>query len=401
MPILNKLYEKIVKDNTFIEHDPTHPEYPDFVQDFCYRLRSVSASWRLTNQTSYIAVSFVYPKNVKNEELGFNFNLVISAGMKGGSHLCFLTKEDAENFAKKYVSAAVAPYISRDTLRVVRLDSHSDIPCYVESYFPPKIDSIAGTGRPLRVSPNLFARMMKKPNTYQKNPFSSQDADLTIKSTKALKNIDTIIPQIEKNLESLKKICSNVDLLVDYKKADTSVINATIARGETDKKLKDILNSAWHYSSKDGQKDVLKVDIKTDRAKSYFSLSSSLPIFTFNLDLLPDKIKDMFSDQIFLKLLVNNLTKIYGYKQSINVSGQYQILGTFYPPMFVIQENSIELDTRGIASIESYYQLENIEDLINEINEATTNIKKAINIAADFLPKVIFTIDDFDSEEEE
>ena len=100
MPILKKLYEKITKDNTFIEHDPTHPEYPAFVTDFCYRLKSASKTGMFNDLTSYIAVSFVYPNYLKNKELGFNFNLVVSAGMKGGAHLCFLTKADAENFAK-------------------------------------------------------------------------------------------------------------------------------------------------------------------------------------------------------------------------------------------------------------------------------------------------------------
>lgn len=397
MPILKKLYEKITKNNTFVEHDPTHPEYPDLVRDFCYRLKSASRSGGFNDLTSYIAVSFVYPNNVKNEELGFNFNLVRTDGMKGGSHLCFLTKADAENFANKYVSEAVTPYISRDARELVRIDSHSDIPCYVESSFPPKIDSTKN--RPPRMSPNLFNRMTKKPITYQKNPFYSQDADLNVKSTKALKNIDKIIPQIEKNLESLKKICNNIDLLVDYKKADISVINATIAIGDTDKKFKDLLNSAWHY----GKGDVLSIEIRTNKTESYFHITNSPPIFTFNLDLLPNNIKDMFSEKLFIEILANTLAKIYKYNQRFGYGEhqhQHQIVNpSSYWQTFAIQENSIEFDFRGFEF--HYYQFENIEDLINVLNEAADNIKKAINIAADFLPKAIFTIDDFDSEEEE
>lgn len=387
-------HKNINEAKTFEKHDPTHPEYPDFVKDFCYRLKSVSTSGMFT---SYIAVSFVYPNNVKNEELGFNFNHVSSAGMKGGSQLSFLTKADAENFAKKYVSEAVAPYISRDPLELVRLDSHSDIPCYVESSFLPRINSISGSGRPPRMSLNLFARMSKNPITYQKNPFSSQEADLNAKSTKLLKNIDKIIPQIEKNLESLKKVCNNINLLIDYKKADISVIDATIARGETDKKLKDLLNSAWHY----GKGDVLSIDISTDREKAYFSLSANSPICTFNLDLLPDKIKDMFSEKIFLQLLANTLAKIYGYEQRFDFGEQQHhiVNPSGYWQTFIIQENSIEFNFRSLEF--HYYKFENIEDLINELNDAADNIKKAINTAADFLPKVIFTVDDFDSEEEE
>jgi hypothetical protein len=390
-------HKNIDEAKTFEQHDPTHPEYPDFVKDFCYRLKSVSRAKWLNDLTSYIAVSFVYPNNVKNEELGFNFNLVTSAGMKGGSHLCFLTKTDAENFAKKYVSEAVTPYISGHSLELVRLDSHSDIPCYVESSFPPKINSISGPHRPPRMSLNLFARMSKNPITYQKNPFSSQDAGLNVKSTKALENIDKIIPQIEKNLESLKKICSNVDLLIDYKKADISVINATIAIGDTDKKFKDLLNSAWHY----GKGDVLSIEIRTNKTESYFHITNSPPIFTFNLDLLPNNIKDMFSEKLFIEILANTLAKIYKYNQRFGYGEhQHQIVNpSSYWQTFAIQENSIEFDFRGFEF--HYYQFENIEDLINVLNEAADNIKKAINIAADFLPKAIFTVDDFDEEEEE
>lgn len=393
MPILKKLYEKITKDNTFIEHDPTHPEYPDFVTDFCYRLKSASKKGMFNDLTSYIAVSFVYPNYLKNKELGFNFNLVVSAGMKGGAHLCFLTKADAENFAKTYVSEEVIPYISRDVLKLVRIDSHSDIPCYVTSSFLP--GTMSTTDRPRKMSPNLFDRMTKKPITYQSNPFSSHDADLNVKRTKALKNIEKIIPQIEKSLESLKKICNNIEVLVDYKNTDISLINnKLIARGETDKKLKDLLNSAWHY----GKGDVLQVALKIDKTETYFVLPYSILDFTFNLDILPDEIKNMFSEKIFLQLLVNNLTKIYGYAQKFGFGGRHHIMDSSGKTIFVIQEKSIEFNIRSIVNI---FHIENIEDVINKINEAATNIKKAANIAAADVPKATFTVDDFDSEEEE
>lgn len=392
MPILKKLYEKITKDNTFIEHDPTHPEYPDFVTDFCYRLKSASKTGMFNDLTSYIAVSFVYPNYLKNKELGFNFNFVVSLALQGGAQLSFLTKADAENFAKTYVSEKVIPYISRGVLKLVRIDSHSDIPCYVTSSFLP--GTMSTTDRPRKMSPNLFDRMTKKPITYQSNPFSSHDADLNVKRTKALKNNAELISQIDEKLESLKKICNNIEVLVDYKNTDISLINnKLIARGETDKKLKDIFNSAWHY----GKGDVLSVSLMTGRTNAYFFLKSMEAIFTFNLDILPDEIKNMFSEKVFLQLLVNNLTKIYGYQQK-NASERHYILNSYSREVFVIQEKSIEFNVRNIVNI---FHIENIEDVINKINEAATNIKKAINIAAADVPKATFTVDDFDSEEEE
>lgn len=386
-------HKNIDEAKTFEQHDPTHPEYPDFVSGYCYRLR---------DDNYYASVSFVLPRNVKYGDLGFNVNLVINQWLIGGSQLRFLNKKDAENFAAKYLGRNLTTYISQNSVKAVRIDNYSDIPCYVDVTFVPGVTrtgSLLAEDRPEKISPNLFNRLKKIPHTYKENPFISQDADLNKKHTKALKNVEKIVPQIEKNLESLKKICNNIDLLVDYKKADINVIEATIARGETDKKFKDLLNSAWHY----GKGDVLSIEIITDKEKAYFSLSGNSPIFTFNLDLLPNNIKDMFSEKLFIELLANTLAKIYKYKQRFGYGGnqhQHQIVNpSGYWQTFAIQENSIEFDLRGLEF--NYSLFKNIEELINELNEAADNIKKAINIAADFLPKVIFTVDDFDSEEEE
>ena len=106
----------------------------------------------------------------------------------------------------------------------------------------------------------------------------------------------------------------------------------------------------------------------------------------------------MFSEKIFLQLLVNNLTKIYGYAQKFGFGERYHIMDSSGKTIFVIQEKSIEFNVRNIVNI---FHIENIEDVINKINEAATNIKKAINIAAADVPKATFTVDDFDSEEEE
>lgn len=106
-------------------------KYPEVVTGLHYRI---------SNGSRYITISFVMERNVVNPELGFNFTETLAGYVAHSSQLCFLTKQDAENFINKYNlnprtyswSRDYTPYIAKGAtnLTLIRVNVGGNIPCY-------------------------------------------------------------------------------------------------------------------------------------------------------------------------------------------------------------------------------------------------------------------------------
>lgn len=403
-------HKNINEAKTFEKHDPTHPEYPDFVSSYCYRLRTAEATSKLGDLYSHITVGFVRPYNVVHNELGFNLRFTSSMGIVGGSQLSFLTKDDAENFAKTYLRAYnLTTYISMKKVQLLRIDAYSDIPCYVESHYIKNQDA---EERPLDMSPNLFNRVKKETKTFKDNPFSKQDLGLTAKHSKMLNKNEKLITEIDNKLELMKEICSNINQLVDYKNIYDSLTNKVIAQGIVDKKITDDLAANWDIIYDGTKVDALSAYVETDSNKVFLCLrkrtSYSNIVLYFKLDKLTNNIKDMFSDRLFIKILADELSKIYNYTVHNNsyfndgMSYIYVLTnnGSAYGnKRLVIEPNLIEFNF--INDETNVDNIDNIDLINNVIIDITANVKKAINAANNKFINRSFTLDIFDEDEED
>lgn len=143
--------------------------YPDLVKGYVYRLKIYN---------SYVCVSPVLKP--KYPEYGCNINVVGAMGMKGGSHLCFLSEEDAQAFVKKYLNGATG-YTAYKTKafddEYVRLDNNATPPAYVLKWF--------ADGYKDKLNPEVTNRLNATPAA---NPFVSNDAAAAKAAAKADKS---------------------------------------------------------------------------------------------------------------------------------------------------------------------------------------------------------------------
>lgn len=377
MRILRKLYENLIENKAtgFIDKPPTHPEYPDYVKDYCYRIRYG------------LAVSFLLPRNIKYQELGFSFRFTSLPG--AGAALSFLSIEDAEKFKVKYGLKGDV-YLSRDVLFLVRIDNYSDIPCYAEiTHAFPQRDIKQLDLR--RYSKNLINRLEIKHVVYHKNDkLSDQDKRRSEKKElqhkEELKNIDQ---GIEETLPLFKELCDDVYYYENgYDKRYTTVAKGTIKK----EFLKDIAKSWEITDTWNNIKDTLLIKLQA-RTKSKNNLEilfsdftvTSKKVFSINGELTEFIKKSVeyylkeLSSEIFYESYFSRIVPVFEDNKGIKILVKYPI-----PRFEVFINKDIQYIKDRFSAIEK--QLEMI------LNEAEEAIDKAFNSS--------FTVDAFDEDEE-
>lgn len=395
MPILRKLYEKLTEDTEIVEPPSTHPEYPDFVFGYCYRLHTELGTSRYRDIKSIITASFVLPRNVKHIELGFNTNLTSGMGVIGGSQLSFLSLEDAKKFIDKYLSDKddIVPYLSKnEPIKLTRADAFSDIPVYLASSYIPK--------DPKKVSSKLLKRVEIDQPKYEKNTFISNDSEIKKLQMRLSAQHDNLQSEITDKLEQMKKFCGNVEELIDYTDIIKSQRAREIAKGKLDEKISAI--SAWWCDTESCSSSGVPIFLIIDKKHAYFC---SNMVLNFNINKLDDNIKKRVNEYAFIRILASELAALYnsGVRNASTAGGNYY---PYYPGTSNIninasRQNEIDLSPNKIKfRFSSVYAYKNLETLIEDITEATENIKEAIINADKEFSKLLFTFDDLDEEGE-
>lgn len=397
MSVLRKLYEKLNENSTleFTKHEPTHPEYPDYVRGRVYRIQIKSAPTLsgYNYMSHFIAASFVLPRNVKHDELGFNINIVKDLGVKGGSQISFLSRKDAERFIKEYnIDEEANVYISREAGKFIRIDNYSDIPCYANPE-----SSIFYSGRELKkFSDNLTNRILKKDKIHKENTFMDEaDKKETERiETKKRERLSALYSKIEEKWEVFTKISTDIVSFEEKLRNETqsNLSNSVVAKGYIKKNLvsdifKDWYNNEAIYDKKhniENKEDTFKSYIKTDsnRARIYLEFTSLL----FKTENLDKDVFNAFKQKLFSEELEKRLFTEFKNVENVTVNAFYQHNET----KIVLWCWPQEITEAGIKNI------------VDNVSKATIMVKNVIqDVFADehlWKPKT-FTIDDFDEEE--
>lgn len=197
-------------------------------------------------------------------------------------------------------------------------------------------------------------------------------------------NNSVLVNKIDEKLKLMNEICSNVEILVDYKNTNTKLSDKTeIASGIVDKRI-NISKLNWKIS------DHKKLTASIIYSNNQVTLSiQNLFYIYFDLNSLDNNTKDMFNDHLFCEMLDKEL-------DSIKYGTEYNVF------MFSVNQLDLIFPTRYFnVDLSNIKKLEDIDRINNAFKELTADVRKAITNTADKFMENSFTVDDFDEEEEE
>lgn len=219
-----------------------------------YPVKAIGKHFRLKDKRGwseqYICASFVLPKNCYYPEYGVNFRYVRSGYVEGASYVCFLTAQDAENFATNVLyDSTLTPYLSQITnAELIQIDSTGKNPAYlIKSYCE---EYLAKRGKD-KFPENVYNSMMSNSQAVV-NPFY-KDTSVEVSDNEKLVLDNFIKPLNNKYFEL------NTGLFSQAKKLTA--------------KSKDIDTDDFSF----------KLNIQLSCAKSYFNLEIE-PIFVIKFD---------------------------------------------------------------------------------------------------------------------
>lgn len=141
-----------------------------------YPVKAIGKHFRLKDKNGwseqYICASFVLPKNCYYPEYGVNFRYVRSGYVEGASYVCFLTAQDAENFAENVLhDSTLTPYLSQITnAELIQIDSTGKNPAYlIKSYCEEYLAKRGKDKFPENIYNNMMSNSQVVVNPFYKN----------------------------------------------------------------------------------------------------------------------------------------------------------------------------------------------------------------------------------------